>query len=111
MPSAKMPPEGGSSYCSEVPRSPPSLLAAEGALVPALSASNAAVAPAPVAALVTSVAEAADDSTTGTSGALVPNASWHEAFFPLSDVIGGTLLTKKRPKQIAGAQRRNEVTS
>jgi hypothetical protein len=63
-----------------------------GALVLALSASNAVVIPAPIDAIVTSVAEAAGDSTTGVFGNLLPNASWPEAFFPLSDVVGGTLL-------------------
>jgi hypothetical protein len=29
---------------------------------------------------------------------LLPNAFWPEAFFPLSDVVGGTLLMKRRPK-------------
>jgi hypothetical protein len=29
---------------------------------------------------------------------LLTNASWPEAFFPLSDVVGGTLLMKRRPK-------------
>jgi hypothetical protein len=56
---------------------------------------DAAVVPAPTAALVMSAAEAAGDSTTGVSGNLVPNASWPEAFFPLSDVVGGILLMKK----------------
>jgi hypothetical protein len=46
------------------------------ALVPALSTSDAAVTPAPAAALVTSAAEAAGDSTTGASGILLPNNSW-----------------------------------
>jgi hypothetical protein len=53
---------------------------------------DAAVVPAPTAALVTSGAEAAGDSTTGVPNILLPNASWPEAFFPHSDVIGGTLL-------------------
>jgi hypothetical protein len=65
-----------------------------GALVPALSASDATIIPASTVALVTSAAEAASDSTTGVSGNLLPNASWPEAFFPLPDVIGGTLLMK-----------------
>jgi hypothetical protein len=59
-----------------------------GALVPTLSASDAAVALALTTVLVTSAAEAADDSTTGVSGILLPNASWPEAFFPHSNVIG-----------------------
>jgi hypothetical protein len=42
--------------------------------------------------LVTSTAEAAGDSTTGVPGSLLPKASWPEVFFPLSDVVGGTLL-------------------
>jgi hypothetical protein len=41
-----------------------------------------------------SAAEAAGDSTTGVSGNFLQNASWPEAFFSLSDVIGGTLLMK-----------------
>jgi hypothetical protein len=32
------------------------------------------------------------NSTTGVSGNLLPNASWPEAFFSLSDIVGGTLL-------------------
>jgi hypothetical protein len=64
----------------------------EGALVPTLSASDAAIVPAPMVALVTSAAEAASDSTTGVSGNLLPKASWPKAFFPRSDVIGETLL-------------------
>jgi hypothetical protein len=57
------------------------------ALVLALSASDAAIAPSLMAAFVTSAAEA-----TGVSGNLLPKASKPEAFFPLSDVVGGTLL-------------------
>jgi hypothetical protein len=110
MPSAKMPPDGGSSYGQEVPQPPPSPSVAGGTLVPALSVSGAAVVPTPAAALVMLVAEAAGDSTTGASGALVPNASWPEAFFPLSDIVRGTLLTKRRPKQTASTQGKNEVT-
>jgi hypothetical protein len=60
-----------------------------------LFASGAAAVPTPAAALITSAAEAAGDSTTGICGALVPNASFPEAFFLLSDVIGGTLLSKR----------------
>jgi hypothetical protein len=59
-----------------------------------LSASDAAVVPTPTAALGISAAEAASDSTTGVSHILLPNASWPEAFFPLSDIVGGTLLMK-----------------
>jgi hypothetical protein len=46
-----------------------------GALVLAFSASDATVAPAPVAALITSAAEAAGDSITAISGTLLSNAS------------------------------------
>jgi hypothetical protein len=28
---------------------------------------------------------------------LLPNASWPEAFLPLSDVVGGALQSSKRP--------------
>jgi hypothetical protein len=69
-----------------------------GAQVPALSASDAAVVPALTAVLVTSAAEATGDSTTGVSGNLLANASWPKALFPLSDVVGGTLLMKTRHK-------------
>jgi hypothetical protein len=69
-----------------------------GALVPALSASVASVVPTLVAVLITSAAEAAGDSTTGVSGALLPKTSCPEALFPLSDVVGGTLLMNRRPK-------------
>jgi hypothetical protein len=37
-------------------------------------------------------AEASGDSTTSISDILLPNASWPEAFLPLSDVVGGALL-------------------
>jgi hypothetical protein len=43
-------------------------------LAPALSASDATIVPALPAALVTSAAEAAGDSTTGVSLILLPNA-------------------------------------
>jgi hypothetical protein len=48
--------------------------------------------------LVKSAVEAAGNSTTGVSGSLLPNASWPEVFFRLSDVVGGTLLMKRQPK-------------
>jgi hypothetical protein len=111
MPLAKMPPDSGSSYGPEVPRPPPSPSVVGGVLVPALSVSGTAVVATRAAALVTSAAEAAGDSTMGASGALVPKASWPEAFFMLSDVVGGILHTKRRPKQTASAQGGNEVTS
>jgi hypothetical protein len=57
-----------------------------------LSASGAVVVPTPAVVLVTSVAEAAGDSTIGVSGALLPNASCPEAFLMPPDVVGGTLL-------------------
>jgi hypothetical protein len=82
-----------------------------GALFPALSTSDAAVAPALTAALVTSAAEAAGDSTTGISSTLLPNASWPEAFFPLSDVVGGTLLMKRQPKQTTNGQKKYKAMS
>jgi hypothetical protein len=104
MPSPRIPCEGGSSCSSEVPRSPPPPPVAGGTLVPALSASDAAVAPAPTAALVTSTVEAAGDSITGVSGTLLPNASWLEAFFPLPNVARGTLLMTRRPKQATNRQ-------
>jgi hypothetical protein len=78
----------------EVQISPTSSPAVGAALVPALSASDAAVVPARTAALVTSVAEATGDSTTGVSDILLPNASWLEEYFPLPDVVGGALLIK-----------------
>jgi hypothetical protein len=67
-------------------------------LVPALSASDAAIVLAPTAALVMSAADAVGDSATGVFGNLLPNAFYLEAFFLLSDIIGGTLLMKRRPK-------------
>jgi hypothetical protein len=77
-----------------------------------LFVSGAAVVPTPVAVLITSAAETAGDSTTGASSALVPNASWPEAFFPLPDIIGGTLLTKgdlsKQPAQRGKTKLRRE---
>jgi hypothetical protein len=48
--------------------------------------------------LVMLSAEAASDSATDVSGNLLPNASWPEAFFPLSDVVRGTLPMKRRPR-------------
>jgi hypothetical protein len=45
-----------------------------------------------------SAAEAASDSTTGVSDNLLQNASWPEAFFPLSDVVEETLLMIRRPE-------------
>jgi hypothetical protein len=80
-------------------RSPPSSSVAGVVLVTALSASDAAVAPVPPAALVTSVVETAGDSPTGDSFALLPNASWPEAFLPLSDVVEGALHTRKSPQK------------
>jgi hypothetical protein len=71
-------------------------------LVPALSASNAAVAPVPPAALVKSAVETAGDSATDVSLALLPNASWPEAFLTLSNIIGGALHTRKRPQSNKG---------
>jgi hypothetical protein len=64
-------------------------------MVRALSTSDAAVVPAPLAMLVTSAIEITDDSTTGVSWILLPNASWPEAFLPLFDVVGGALLMNK----------------
>jgi hypothetical protein len=60
-----------------------------------LSASEAAVVPAPTVALVMSATKAVGDSTTGVSDILLPNASWPEAFLPLSNVVGGTLHMRK----------------
>jgi hypothetical protein len=79
----------------EVQRSPPLPSAVGDALVPALSASDVVVVPAPSAALVTSAAEITGYSTTSVSGILLPNASWSEAFLPLSDVVGGALHMRK----------------
>jgi hypothetical protein len=59
-----------------------------------LSTSDAA-APALSAVLITSVTEIVGDSTAGISGILLLNASWPEAFLPLSDVFEGTLLIRK----------------
>jgi hypothetical protein len=75
-----------------VQRSPPPPSAVGGTLVPALSSSDAAVAPAPPAVLVMSTVEIAGDSITSVSGILLPIASWPEAFLPLSDVVRGALL-------------------
>jgi hypothetical protein len=66
-----------------------------GGALPALSTSDTAVVPAPPAVLVTSAIEIACDSTTGVFWILLPNASWLEAFLPLSDVVGGALLMNK----------------
>jgi hypothetical protein len=68
-------------------RSPPSSLVVGAVLISALSASDAAVAPVPSAALVTSAVETADESPTSVSFALLPNASWPEAFLPLSNIV------------------------
>jgi hypothetical protein len=42
-----------------------------------------------------SATKAVGDSTTGVSDILLPNASWPEAFLPLSNVVGGTLHMRK----------------
>jgi hypothetical protein len=76
-------------------RSLPSPLAVGGALVLALSASDAVVVPALMAALVMSAAEAAGDSTTSVSGIILQNASWPEAFLLLSNVIGELCTCEK----------------
>jgi hypothetical protein len=55
--------------------------------VPAFSAADATVAPAPTVALVTSAVEIAGDCSTDVSFTLLLNASWTEAFLPLSDVV------------------------
>jgi hypothetical protein len=78
-----------------VQRSPPSPSTEEGTLVPALSASDAAVVPVSRDVLVTSAIDIAGDYTTGVSCILLPNASWPEALLPLSDVVGGALLMRK----------------
>jgi hypothetical protein len=75
-----------------------------------MSASGVAAVSTPAVVLVTSAAEAAGDSTTGVCGTLVTNASCPEAFLSLSDDVGGTLLTERRPKQTANALK-NEVMS
>jgi hypothetical protein len=62
-------------------------------LVPTFSAADTAVAPAPTAKLVTSAVETTGDCSTGASHALFPNASWPEAFLPLSDVAWAALCT------------------
>jgi hypothetical protein len=95
MPSSIIPCGPDAGCGSEVPRSLPSPQVVGGALVPSLSASSAANVPAPAAVLVMSATEAADDSITDVSGTLHPNASWPEAFFLLSNIIGGTLLMKR----------------
>jgi hypothetical protein len=73
---------------------------AGGALVPALSVSDTAIAPAPPAVLVMSAAEIAGDSTTGVSGILLPNASWPEAFLSPSDVVRVALLIQNDLGQV-----------
>jgi hypothetical protein len=67
---------------------------------PSLSASDVVIFLVPTVGLITSAATAgvSGDSTTGVSGNLVPNASWPEVFFPLSDIVGGTLLMKRLPE-------------
>jgi hypothetical protein len=72
-------------------------LVAGALVVLALSASDAAVAPAPPAVIVTSSIETAGDSVTSVSLVLLPNASYPEAFLPLSDVVGGALHMRKGP--------------
>jgi hypothetical protein len=67
-------------------------------LVPAFSAADAAVALVPTTAFVTFAVKTAGDCCTSISFALLPNVSWSEAFLPLSDVVGGTLHTSKRPQ-------------
>jgi hypothetical protein len=69
-----IPCEPGVACGVEVPRSPPLAPVVGGVLVAALSALDAAVVPAPTAALVTSATEAAGDSTTSVSDNLLPKA-------------------------------------
>jgi hypothetical protein len=69
-------------------------LVAGGALVLALSASDAAVLQAPPVVLATSAVEIAGDSTTSVSWIFLPNTSWPEAFLPLFDVGGALLMNK-----------------
>jgi hypothetical protein len=83
---------------SAMQRSSCSPLAGGAVLAPAISTADAAVAPALMAALVTLAVETADDYSTGASFALLPNASWLEAFLPLSNMVGGALHTSSRPK-------------
>jgi hypothetical protein len=42
---------------------------------------------------------------------LLPNASWPEAFFLLSDVGRETLLMKRRPKQTTNRHRKYKAIS
>jgi hypothetical protein len=79
-------------------RLPPSSSVVGAVLVPALSTSDAVVTLAPSAVLVTSAVETASDSATDVSLVLLLNASWPEAFLPLSNVIGGALHMPKGPQ-------------
>jgi hypothetical protein len=74
-----------------------------------LSASDAAVVPAPTAVLVTSAAKATGDSTTSISGIYLPNASCPEAFFPLSNVIRGALLIENNLSKQQTESRNTEL--
>jgi hypothetical protein len=83
---------------SAMQRSSCSPLVGGAVLVSAFSAADAVVAPASTAELVTSAVKTADDCPTSAYPALLPNASWPEAFLVLFDVAGGTLHSRKRPQ-------------
>jgi hypothetical protein len=81
---------------AEVVFPPPS---ARGAvLVPAFSTADAAVAPVPAVVLVTHAVKTAGDCSIDVSFALLPNASWPEAFLLLFDVVRGALHTCNKPQ-------------
>jgi hypothetical protein len=84
---------------SAMQRSSRSRLMDRTVLVSAFSATDAVVAPAPMAELVTSAVETAGDYSTGASFPLLSNASWPEAFLALSEVAGGALRTNNNLNQ------------
>jgi hypothetical protein len=63
------------------------------ALIPTFSVTDTIVAPAPTAKLITFAIETAGDCSIGAFFVFLPNASWPEAFLPLSDVARGALRT------------------
>jgi hypothetical protein len=74
-------------------------------LAPTFSAVDAAVTLVPTVGLGISDFEIAGDCSTSASFALLPNASWPEAFLPLSNVVGGRFTHKQKTSIKMEAQR------
>jgi hypothetical protein len=72
---------------------------------PTFSATDTAVAPAPITEIITSVVETAGDYSTGASFPLLSNASWLEALSTLSDVARGAPCTNNDLNQSAATEK------